>query len=171
VPKEELAGLQKFLGRQFAACYVRRMKLIGALALVVMVSLAGCTAAPALAPEPVASADEVAYEAVSTIIPEDISGTWYLSGSADEELDVTFEPDGRFYGFDGCNWYGGESWAYSSDGNLILDETITTLKGCLGERESFNVSTATSAGMSGDELLFFDDMGEVVAVGVREIGR
>ena len=145
------------------------MKLASAIALLAAVALSGCAAEPSAAPRPTATAvaSESVLDLASTAIPDDISGTWYLSGSADEQMQVTFEPGGRFGGFDGCNWYGGESWEYGADGTLDLNEAIITLKGCIGERESFDVFVATSAGLSGEELLFFDDDGGLVGAGVR----
>lgn len=140
-----------------------------ALAILAAIALGGCAADISLHPRPTvtAVAGEVVPDFASTTVPDDISGIWYLSGSTDAEMRVTLEPGGWYGGFEGCNWYSGKTWAYGADGVLELDVAVFTLKGCIGEREHFDISRATMAGMSGDELLFFDDAGGIVAAGVR----
>lgn len=90
---------------------------------------------------------------VSSTVLTSLAGKWTVPGGADETR-ITFDENGGFVGFDGCNTHTGSFLA--SDTEITLSFMSTTEVAC-----SVNVwlGKVTSASLDGDSLVVTDSGG------------
>lgn len=65
----------------------------------------------------------------ATTAAPDLEGSWGPSGKKEGQPAYTFEPDGAFAGWDGCNSSSG-TWSTKGGGEIILEAKQTTLVEC-----------------------------------------
>src|SRR5215212_4728032 len=65
--------------------------------------------------------------------PSDVVGTWGEPSAESSTPHFTFDSDGTYRGFDGCNSVTG-SWTLSEEGTLVTDLESGSTKACLDQQ-------------------------------------
>jgi len=98
---------------------------------------------------------------------DDLVGKWLptdYNGSIDPHL--TFADDGQYVGWDGCNGFRGR-WVYGAQGSILTTSGASTAVWCDGSNAAYEIASADTLGMVGDELTLFGYDGEVLAAFIR----
>ena len=97
--------------------------------------------------------------------PSDLEGKWIADVPAVDQPFAEFTADGTvagaWTGSDGCNGGGGR-WVLGDGGTFVASSGPSTLMYCEGAAVPSWVSSASTVGMVGDELVFFDKAGTVL---------